>query len=61
MFGFGKKCTCGSGAHPRRCKKHPWAYQQHIFELNKDTMFDEIEELKDRLERIIKRLEELGG
>jgi len=27
-------CTCGSGAHPRRCIKHPDAYDQHVAELN---------------------------
>lgn len=29
----GKKCTCGSGAHPRRCNLHPDAYEKHITEL----------------------------
>lgn len=32
-----KGCTCGSGAHPRRCDKHPTAYQRHIDELNRDA------------------------
>lgn len=27
-------CTCGSGGHPRYCRKHPDAYQEHIDELN---------------------------
>lgn len=30
----GKGCTCGSGAHPRKCDKHPYAYRLHIAELN---------------------------
>lgn len=28
------RCTCGSGAHPRRCGLHPDAYDQHIAEYN---------------------------
>lgn len=27
-------CTCGSGAHPRRCKLHPDEYDRHVAELN---------------------------
>lgn len=27
-------CTCGSGAHPRKCDKHPELYRLHIAELN---------------------------
>jgi len=26
-------CTCGSGAHPRRCDLHPTRYDEHIAEL----------------------------
>jgi hypothetical protein len=29
------RCTCGSGAHPRRCELHPDAYDRHIAELNR--------------------------
>ena len=27
-------CRCGSGGHPRRCERHPNAYDRHIVELN---------------------------
>lgn len=27
-------CRCGSGGHPRRCERHPLAYDRHIAELN---------------------------
>lgn len=27
-------CTCGSGAHPRRCLVHPGAFEEHIRQLN---------------------------
>lgn len=33
-MGDGNGCTCGSGAHPRKCLKHPYAYRLHIAELN---------------------------
>ena len=29
-----QRCTCGSGAHPRRCEKHPWAMRVHAARLN---------------------------
>jgi hypothetical protein len=38
------KCTCGSGAHPRRCKQHPYGYDQHVAELNKLTAIEEEQE-----------------
>lgn len=27
-------CTCGSGAHPRKCKKHPYGWDIHVAYLN---------------------------
>ena len=27
-------CRCGSGGHPRRCERHPNAYDRHVVELN---------------------------
>lgn len=27
-------CTCGSGAHPRHCSAHPWAFGEHVAEVN---------------------------
>lgn len=32
-------CTCGSGAHPRVCKVHPYAWDLHRSELN---LFNEL-------------------
>jgi len=29
-------CTCGSGAHPRPCKKHPKAFDEHVREINEE-------------------------
>ena len=43
-------CTCGSGAHPRRCELHPEAYQQHVEELNALADADE------RLDRLASNL-----
>lgn len=33
-------CTCGSGAHPRRCTVHPDVYEEHIKELNEENETD---------------------
>lgn len=41
-------CTCGSGAHPRRCALHPDAYDAHVLDLNRDSFLDDL-------------LEEIGG
>ena len=30
-------CTCGSGAHPRRCATHPEAYDRHVADLNREN------------------------
>ena len=30
-------CRCGSGGHPRECKRHPLAYDQHVAEMNAET------------------------
>ena len=30
-------CTCGSGAHPRRCAEHPDRYDAHVAELNAES------------------------
>lgn len=49
---IGLICYCGSGMHPRRCKKHPWAYQQHIFELNYGILSDNVDELEERIEKL---------
>ncbi len=38
----GKDCTCGSGMHPRRCVKHPLAYELHVAELNLEITSDNL-------------------
>ena len=35
-----ERCTCGSGAHPRRCAAHPDEYDRHISELECDVGCD---------------------
>ena len=42
-------CTCGSGAHPRKCKAHPWTYEQHVLRLNCEGLADSVDELCKRL------------
>lgn len=37
---FWDHCTCGSGAHPRRCLLHPGEYEKHIAELNLEAEID---------------------
>ena len=34
------RCACGSGAHPRRCEKHPDAYDEHCDEINREQLND---------------------
>lgn len=46
------KCTCGSGGHPRRCRIHPWAFQQHVFELNHDIVRDDTDDLIIRVDKL---------
>lgn len=36
-MGNNRDCTCGSGAHPRRCSKHPLAYAEHVAELQAEA------------------------
>jgi hypothetical protein len=31
------RCTCGSGAHPRRCKAHSEAFAKHIQQLSEQS------------------------
>lgn len=57
-------CSCGSGAHPRRCWRHPWAYKLHVDEMNNDTLHSAIDDLEDRLEHAenqLKAVESLIG
>lgn len=41
------RCTCGSGAHPRHCKRHPWCFAAHVAELNSDNASDWMSEAMD--------------
>jgi len=41
------RCTCGSGAHPRHCKRHPWGFAAHVAELNSDNVGDWMNEAMD--------------
>jgi len=34
-------CTCGSGGHPRECKKHPLAKELHCAEMSLDNVTEE--------------------
>lgn len=62
FFSIKPKCTCGSGGHPRKCSLHPWAYQQHIAELNHDIVRDDTDDLiirADKLEAELANLKKL--
>ena len=37
-------CTCGSGAHPRRCELHPKAFAEHVDHLNALGLLDAAED-----------------
>lgn len=52
-------CTCGSGAHPRECRKHIWGIGLHCAELNIETLQDHVQELEDRIEALEAQLKEL--
>jgi hypothetical protein len=56
---FPEKCSCGSGAHPRVCLKHPWNYQQHISDLNVDSLTDIVYDLEDKIEALEKQIAEI--
>jgi len=48
-------CHCGSGAHPRKCDRHPWAFDAHVLELNYENLKDvaqENERLQDENMRL---------
>lgn len=56
-MGDNNGCTCGSGGHPRKCEKHPWAFSAHAADLNHDALSAEVEELETRLNAAIKRID----
>ncbi len=50
-------CTCGSGFHPRECKRHPWAHEAHVNELNLENARDELADVTEDLARARKVVE----
>lgn len=45
-------CRCGSGAHPRKCERHPWNFAAHIAEMNVENLegvADELAAVKARM------------
>ena len=49
---LGLACYCGSGGHPRRCKKHPWAFHMHITDIDMDSLRSYIEDFEKRIEKL---------
>lgn len=35
-----ERCTCGSGAHPRRCELHPNAFDKHVASIDAAQEWD---------------------
>jgi hypothetical protein len=52
-----KACRCGSGAHPRRCAEHPWAYGQHLNDLSLQSACDDIEKVNAQVAALAKRVD----
>jgi hypothetical protein len=48
----GQPCTCGSGAHPRVCKKHPSGLKEHCDSLDLEGYREEFPKLEATLERV---------
>lgn len=49
---LGWVCYCGSGAHPRRCNKHPWGHYLHKAGMDHDALSDYVDELEERIKRL---------
>lgn len=46
------RCSCGSGAHPRKCRRHPLAYAAHVDEMTAiAASVDEIATLRAEVAR----------
>ena len=56
---FKPRCRCGSGGHPRRCEVHPWAFDQHVADLNHDIVRDDTDNLIIRVDKLEAELAEL--
>lgn len=54
-------CTCGSGGHPRPCKAHPKAFDNHILEIDYETLREEYEILETKALALCQRIAELEG
>jgi DNA gyrase/topoisomerase IV subunit A len=52
-------CTCGSGAHPRRCLSHPQGYDLHVATLNYENAKEELLESERRAERYREALQRI--
>lgn len=55
-------CRCGSGGHPRKCERHPWAFDAHVAELNAEgyqECEDENDNLKAQLEKCMSEIKKL--
>lgn len=46
-------CTCGSGAHPRDCKKHPYAFRLHVAELNVEAHLEDTPEAFEAMDELL--------
>ena len=53
-------CRCGSGGHPRRCERHPWAFDAHVAELNAEG-YQECEDENERLRTELNQLTTLAA
>lgn len=55
-------CTCGSGLHPRSCKRHSWAYSAHVDEIDAENLAievasnEEVKRLKSKVEELKRQL-----
>jgi hypothetical protein len=45
-------CTCGSGAHPRKCELHPAAYALHVAMLNVENVCQDQPRGQDRFNEL---------
>jgi hypothetical protein len=43
----GEPCTCGSGAHPRKCRQHPNGFAAHVGQINYECALEDRAELAE--------------
>jgi hypothetical protein len=46
-------CTCGSGGHPRECKKHPLRFDRHVRELNEIGQLEDLIDLRNKIKALV--------